>query len=308
MATPQKERNPTKVMLQQFAAGGGAGLIEILIMQPLDVVKTRFQLQTTGAKGAYTSIGDCFRTIYRVEGPRAFYKGIIPPICAETPKRATKFFCFERYRNMLTPVIGDNGKQTPLVFSVAGFLSGATEAVVVNPFERVKIQLQAEKGKNATSPVVKMREIYKQGGFGTKTGLNRGLTSTIGRHSVWNGIYFGLYHSCKEVIPDRKESGELKYFLVRVLLCITAGTIASTINIPYDVVKSRIQGPTVYLADGKTEKYRGAHQAMMVIAKEEGPRALFKGLVPKLMRLGPSGAIMMLAYETLVEKFAIWFP
>ena len=57
---------------------------------------------------------------------------------------------------MLTPVIGDNGKQTPLVFSVAGFLSGATEAVVVNPFERVKIQLQAEKGKVATSPVVKM--------------------------------------------------------------------------------------------------------------------------------------------------------
>lgn len=47
---------------------------------------------------------------------------------------------------------------------------------------------------------------------------------------------------------------------------------------------------------------------MMLVAKEEGPKALFKGLAPKLMRLGPSGAIMMLVYETLTEKMAIWWP
>lgn len=307
--TTMTERNPTKVAFQQFCAGGGAGLIEILIMQPLDVVKTRFQLQTAGSKNAYTSIGNCMSTIYRTEGIGAFYRGIIPPICAESPKRATKFFCFELYQNMFYPHIGlvKNGERTksPLVYSLAGFCCGATEAVVVNPFERVKILLQAEKGVKS-SPIAKLREVYQEGGIGTK-GVNKGLTATIGRHAVWNAIYFGFYHTCKDVIPKREESGEFKYFLTRVLLGLTGGTIASIINIPYDVAKSRIQGPKIILPDG-SEKYRGAHQSMMLIAKEEGPKALFKGLVPKLMRLGPSGAIMMLVYETLVEKFALWWP
>lgn len=30
----------------------------------------------------------------------SFYKGILPPLMAETPKRAVKFFTFERYKEM----------------------------------------------------------------------------------------------------------------------------------------------------------------------------------------------------------------
>ena len=88
-------------------------------MHPLDVVKTRLQVQKAGAVGNYTSVADCFSKIIRNEGSIirllndivsnnfffssrffAIYKGIIPPILAETPKRATKFFTFEQYRKL----------------------------------------------------------------------------------------------------------------------------------------------------------------------------------------------------------------
>ena len=244
MSTPTQtplKRDPAKVALQQIAAGGSAGLVEILIMQPLDVVKTRFQLQTTGAAGAYNGLGDCFKTIYRTEGVGAFYKGILPPIFAETPKRATKFFTFEIYQNAFNPYLGraqpggtGENKKTPLVYSAAGFCSGATEAIVINPFERVKVQLQAEKGKGGSSPFEKAKQIYAEGGIGTKTGLNRGLTATIGRHSVWNMIYFGFYHSCKDLLPPRNtDSFDWNFFLKRILLGFTGGSIASIVNIPY---------------------------------------------------------------------------
>jgi solute carrier family 25 2-oxodicarboxylate transporter 21 len=65
-------------------------------MHPLDLVKTRIQL----GKSHYNSLGDVFQQTYRKEGIRGFYKGIIPPILAETPKRATKFFTFEQYKSM----------------------------------------------------------------------------------------------------------------------------------------------------------------------------------------------------------------
>ena len=45
------------------------------------------------------------------------------------------------------------------------------------------------------------REIYTKDGFGLK-GLNRGLTATMGRHGVWNCVYFGFYHNVKVFIPQ----------------------------------------------------------------------------------------------------------
>lgn len=66
-------------------------------MHPLDLIKTRLQLQSSSVpKGKiddphhYTGIVDCFSKMYRNEGFGAFYKGILPPILAETPKRAIK--------------------------------------------------------------------------------------------------------------------------------------------------------------------------------------------------------------------------
>lgn len=36
---------------------------------------------------------------------------------------------------------------------------------------------------------------------------------------------------------------------------------------------------------------------MATVYKEEGFAALYKGLVPKVMRLGPGGAIMLVVFE-----------
>ena len=40
---------------------------------------------------------------------------------------------------------------------------------------------------------------------------------------------------------------------------------------------------------------------MSLVYKEEGLKALFKGLSPKLVRFGPGGAIMMIAYEEVYK-------
>jgi solute carrier family 25 (mitochondrial 2-oxodicarboxylate transporter), member 21 len=73
----------------QFAAGAIAGVSEILVMYPLDVVKTRMQLQTskTVAEEQYTGTFDALRKIVRQEGPSRLYRGIMAPIFMEAPKR-----------------------------------------------------------------------------------------------------------------------------------------------------------------------------------------------------------------------------
>jgi solute carrier family 25 (mitochondrial 2-oxodicarboxylate transporter), member 21 len=72
----------------QFAAGAVAGVSEILVMYPLDVVKTRVQLQTgSGATAEYSGMIDCFQKIIKNEGASRLYRGITAPILMEAPKR-----------------------------------------------------------------------------------------------------------------------------------------------------------------------------------------------------------------------------
>uniref|UniRef100_A0A182RND9 Mitochondrial 2-oxodicarboxylate carrier n=1 Tax=Anopheles funestus TaxID=62324 RepID=A0A182RND9_ANOFN len=280
----------------QVGAGGSAGFVEVCIMHPLDLVKTRLQLQASPVAGVaksttyYNGVFDCISKMAKTEGVFSLYKGILPPVLVETPKRAVKFLTFEQYKRFF--MFGSD-KPTPLTFSLAGLGAGITEAILVNPFEMVKVTLQANKNKMGQVPSTwaVTKQIINESGFGLN-GLNRGLTATIGRNGVFNMIYFGFYHSVKGIIPEYKDP--VQEFLRKVGIGFVSGTLGSIVNIPFDVAKSRIQGPQP--VPGQV-KYRTTFGSMMIVAREEGFAALYKGLTPKVMRLGPGGAIMLVVYD-----------
>ncbi|XP_031213164.1 mitochondrial 2-oxodicarboxylate carrier [Mastomys coucha] len=275
---------------RQVAAGGSAGLVEICLMHPLDVVKTRFQLQRSVTDPqSYRTLRGSFRMIFRTEGLFGFYKGIIPPILAETPKRAVKFSTFELYKKFL----GHMSLSPGLIFPIAGLGSGLTEAVVVNPFEVVKVGLQVNQNMFTEQPstFAYARQIIKKEGLGLQ-GLNKGFTATLGRHGIFNMVYFGFYHNVKNIIPSSKDP-TLEFFR-KFGIGFVSGTVGSVFNIPFDVAKSRIQGPQPVPGE---IKYRSCFKTMEMVYREEGILALYKGLLPKVMRLGPGGGVMLLVYE-----------
>jgi len=278
-------------ILVNLAAGGSAGFTEICMMHPLDVVKTRLQLQKAGGSAAdphyYTSVLDCLRKTARSEGATALYKGVLPPICAETPKRALKFLTFNLYKDAI-------GTETVMAYTVAGLGSGVTEAVLINPFEVVKVAQQSNKSQHAVSPgpYAVLRKIIAEEGV---MALNKGVTATIGRNGVFNMVYFGCYNSLnKFVLPKREEYWQAT--VQKFFVGLGCGTLGSVLNIPFDVAKSRMQGPQ---PQPGVVKYRGTLRTISIIFREEGFRALYKGLVPKVLRLGPGGGIMMIVYETV---------
>lgn len=275
---------------RQVAAGGCAGLVEICLMHPLDVVKTRFQVQRSVTDPqSYKSLRDSFQVIFRTEGLFGFYKGIIPPILAETPKRAVKFSTFELYKKFL----GYMSLSPGLTFPIAGLGSGLTEAIVVNPFEVVKVGLQVNRNMFTKQPstFAYARQIIKKEGWGFQ-GLNKGFTATLGRHGIFNMTYFGFYYNVKDNIPSSKDP--TLEFLRKFGIGFVSGTVGSVFNIPFDVAKSRIQGPQPVPGE---IKYRGCFKTMETVYREEGILALYKGLLPKVMRLGPGGGVMLLVYE-----------
>jgi len=93
-------------------------------------------------------------------------------------------------------------------------------------------------------------------------------------------------------------------FARKVLIGFTAGTLACFVNIPFDVAKSRIQGPQPVAGI----MYKGTFRSIFRVYREEGFKALYKGIVPKILRLGPGGAIMLLVNEYVFEYLCQRFP
>ncbi|XP_064108216.1 mitochondrial 2-oxodicarboxylate carrier-like isoform X2 [Macrobrachium nipponense] len=279
----QKNTFSLKNMGINLVAGGSAGFTEICIMHPLDVVKTRFQIQTTGNPSDphyYTSVYDCIRKMARNEGILSLYKGVLPPVLVETPKRAVK------------------------TFFLAGLGSGTTEAILVNPFEVVKVAQQANRAQHKVAPgtFAVAREIIKTQGLGFR-GLNKGVTATIGRNGLFNCVYFGLFHSVNTRITQPQEKWQQN--LQKFFIGLVAGILGCLVNIPFDVAKSRIQGPQP--TPGQI-KYRSTFGSIATVYKEEGFLALYKGLVPKVLRLGPGAGIMMIVYENVQSYLVKRFP
>ena len=80
------------------------------------------------------------------------------------------------------------------------------------------------------------------------------------------------------IIPEYEDS--TMEFLRKFIIGFLSGTLASVANIPFDVAKSRIQGPQPKNFSGGI-KYKTTMGSILTVHKEEGFRALFKGLTPK---------------------------
>lgn len=112
------EKSPIQRAGMQVVAGGTAGFIEICLMHPLDIAKTRLQMQSsanpliTGVH--YNGVLDCFGKMYKREGLLSYWKGILPPILVETPKTAVRFFTFEQSKQFF---LFGQSRPTPLVSS-----------------------------------------------------------------------------------------------------------------------------------------------------------------------------------------------
>ncbi len=88
-------------------AGGGAGVVETTLTYPLDLARTRVQM----AKGSSSnSLAALLRAIVKEEGGvHRLYRGLLPPLVSEVPRRALKFTAFDTFTRGLRRLGGDGG-------------------------------------------------------------------------------------------------------------------------------------------------------------------------------------------------------
>lgn len=176
---------------------------------------------------------------------------------------------------------------------LTGATAGATESLVVVPFELVKIRLQDKAQAHKYSGMLDVvTKIVKQEG---PLAMYNGLESTAWRHILWNSGYFGCIFQVKALLP--KASDKRGQILNDLLSGAIGGTVGTILNTPMDVVKSRIQNSPKIA--GSVPKYNWAWPALGTVMKEEGFGALYSGFAPKVIRLGPGGGILLVVYTSV---------
>merc|ERR1711971_22183 len=141
--------------------------------------------------------------------------------------------------------------------------------------------------------------------MGGVRGLWNGYTATLLRDVPFSALYWPLYESTRDtlrrwaVIRERRSQYTLSVqennFLINFMSGALAGSVASTITLPFDVIKI-MKVPTV-----------GKPRTNIIIAREliadRGIRSLFSGLIPRLLKVAPACAIMISSYEFCKDFF-----
>jgi solute carrier family 25 citrate transporter 1 len=277
------------------AANAAAGT-ETVVVKPIQQPKGL-------VKAGMGPIGTAQRIIQR-EGFMALYKGLTAVWTGIVPKMAIRFVSFEQYRDWLQVATGDKGSG---VTFTAGLLSGLTEAIlVVTPAEVCKIRMQSQyhsmidpsqmQHRKYTNVLQTAVTIVREEGL---SALYKGVVPTMLRQGCNQAVNFTAYNAIKQRVMEYQHTEQLEHWQSLVIGGLSGG-MGPLVNNPLDVVKTRLQKQVV--RPGKTPKYTGLSQACVVIAKEEGVLALWKGITPRLLRIMPGQAITFMTYEAVSSQ------
>ncbi|XP_032684722.1 mitochondrial basic amino acids transporter-like [Odontomachus brunneus] len=164
-----------------FLAGASAGLAQTPVSSPIELAKTRLQLQSS-TRGNSQGPMQCLKKIYRREGCRGVFKGLGITFLREGPSYGVYFVTYE----VLTRT---SSKQPISTFHmlVAGGLAGSASWVISYPVDVIKSRIQAESGNRYSSAWDCLRKSVRAEGY---TCLFRGLNSTILRAFPTNAATF----------------------------------------------------------------------------------------------------------------------
>ena len=91
---------------------------------------------------------------------------------------------------------------------------------------------------------------------------------------------------------------------VCVYICIFLTAYFSLFLVPFHITlkQTRLQVQEKVAGEGSA-KYRGVFQTMVLIAREEGFMTLYKGLLPRMLRVPPGMAITWGVTDFVVQKY-----
>lgn len=252
-------------------AGSLSGFVSCVLLQPLEVIKTRLQQQSLGSvdtsppassRGAPAqTYSPCrilltcrsFKEVMKplISQPSNLWRGTVPTILRNVPGLSIYFYTLSFIRQTFIPQAtraARSSKYVTLVNISAGALARAGAGFILMPVSVIKVRFESTlynyKGLAEASA-----DIFRKEGF---RGFFSGYGATALRDAPYAGIHLAIYEGTKALIGgailprmrliiasslNSPSSGPL----ISMSSGAIAGVLATNITQPFDVIKTRIQ-------------------------------------------------------------------
>ncbi|PWY64303.1 mitochondrial carrier [Aspergillus heteromorphus CBS 117.55] len=296
--------------LVETVAGFTAGIVSTLCLHPLDLIKTRLQVDRLSSSRVGGSV-PVVREIFQNEGGlAAFYRGLTPNIVGNSTSWALYFLCYGNIKTAMRTWRGTHDRAlTSADYFLASGSAGMLTSILTNPIWVIKTRMLSTGSRSPgayTSFMAGAREILRSEGI---PGFYRGLLPAL--FGVSHGaLQFMAYEQLKlyrsrmpptgsqtsagrsheaSGSPQSKiqEIGNVDLFVISSLSKLFAGCV----TYPYQVLRSRLQTYDAHLV------YSGVRDVIIQIWAREGLSGFYKGLGPNLLRVLPSTWVTFLVYE-----------
>lgn len=186
------ERDAT--FLERLAAGGAAGALSVVVLNPTEVLKTRMQVAVRGAR---PSLEETMRRIYETSGMRGYWAGVGPSVARTFLVKAAELGTYAHARSFLEAQGVPEGLQ---LTAGSSFAAGVAAALVSTPADVVKTRLMSQAGSVATGGVryegaahalfhPKESILAREGA----AALYKGFAPIVARRVLWGAVFFSYY-------------------------------------------------------------------------------------------------------------------
>jgi len=274
--------------------GSLAAMSTASITHPLDVLKVRLSIQGENQKKKIKFI-DRYKLVKKIiqrERLSGLYAGMSATLLRQAVYSGSRFGIYDQINSkIMTQNRTNNHLPITKQFFISA-ISGAFSAFISCPIDVILVRMQA-RGRPYKNVLDGFFEIIKNEGVRP---LYRGLYPLLFRGMSVTSAQFLTYERLKDELIKKSQLGDDTR--THFLSGMGAGLVATFVSTPIDVIKSRMMNSLV--------PYKSSFHCFTNTVSKEGPKSLFKGLLPCGMRMIPHVIILwqfMEQYKKLWENY-----